>query len=68
MTRIQLRPFWSPEELSQVYSTPYDHTKWVDHRQRVARTIALGNQLCAEAYAQSASDLSAGDGAILRGL
>lgn len=63
-----LRPFYAPEELAGIYKKPYDHTFWEDHKIRVAITIHIGKWLRDHVGAQSAADLSCGDGAILRGL
>ncbi len=64
----QLRPFYSAEELERIYASPYDHTRWEDHRIRVSVTIHVGRWMRDHIQAQSAADLSCGDGAILRGL
>ncbi len=63
----RLRPKYSDEELSQIYATPHDHTKWPDHIHRVEETIRLSNQWLdiPEAFG---ADLSCGDGEILRRL
>lgn len=64
----QLRPFYTAEELPGIYDHVYDHTHWEDHKIRVATTIHIGRWLRDHVHAQSAADLSCGDGAILRGL
>ena len=64
----QLRPFYSPEELATVYTRPYDHTHWEDHIIRVSVTTHIARWMRDHVGAQSAADLSCGDGAILRGL
>jgi hypothetical protein len=46
------------------YTKNYRHTKWPDHRDRIQRTIEFARL----AAPVSAADLSAGDGAVLRGL
>jgi hypothetical protein len=58
----QLRPFYSPEDLAQVYGTQYDHTRWPDHIERVEHTAALLKSMDPE----SVADLSCGDGAVVR--
>ena len=58
----QLRPFYTPEELSRVYSEPYDSTKWPDHVLRVQYTAKLLREMDPE----SVADLSCGDGEIVR--
>lgn len=61
--RIRLRPPYSPDELAEVYPAPHDHTRWEDHRVRVAVTAAFV-RTCAGEVARAA-DLSCGDGTIL---
>jgi hypothetical protein len=69
MTRVRLRPAYSPERLAEVYATPHDHCGWSDHRLRVAATIEVARWLAEEDEGvRSAADLSCGDGAVLRGL
>ena len=58
----QLRPFYSPEELSRVYSEPYDSTKWPDHILRVQYTA----QRLKAMDPSSVADLSCGDGKIVQ--
>lgn len=65
MTRLQLRPFYSPEELTRVYARPYDHTRWPDHVQRVARTARVLDDLAGVVSARTVADLSCGDGAVV---
>lgn len=64
----QLRPFYTPEERAAVYSRPYSHTRWEDHRIRVGVTIHVARWLRDHVGATTAADLSCGDGAILDGL
>lgn len=66
--RVQLRPFYTPEELTRVYASVYDHTRWPDHIMRVRYTIHLANWLANQMNAKSATDLSCGDGSILKGI
>lgn len=64
MTRVRLRPAHSPDELARIYAEPHDHTRWSDHRLRVAATAQLAAAVT-EGGIGSAADLSCGDGAIL---
>jgi hypothetical protein len=66
--RRQLRPFMSPAELSEVYASPFDHTKWAEHVTRVQTTIDITTMFAEGKHWHSAADLSAGDGAIIKGL
>jgi len=63
--RRQLRPFYTPEQLAQVYARPYDHSGWREHRARVTLTAALAQTLVDEYTVTLAADLSCGDGAVL---
>jgi hypothetical protein len=63
----QLRPFYSAEELPAIYDHVYDHTRWEDHKIRVATTIHIARWMRDHIGAKSGADFSAGDGAILRG-
>lgn len=63
----QLRPFYAPEELAELYAESYDHTRWEQHRERVGRTQELLDHLASKVDAHTVADLSCGDGAILRG-
>jgi hypothetical protein len=65
MTRVQLRPFYSPEELVRVYDHQYTHTWWPDHIERVAETARVLDEFAASVGARSIADLSCGDGAIV---
>lgn len=64
---VQLRPFHSARKLKQVYANPYRHDAWEDHRLRVAVTIHIARWMRDHIGATSGADLSAGDGAVLRG-
>lgn len=64
----RLRPSYTPEELAQVYTTPYDHTKWPDHVQRVEFTREFVKEIITERDICTVADLSCGDGAIPLGL
>lgn len=66
--RRQLRPFYSAEELARVYSRPYDHTRWEDHRTRIALTTRLARWYADSYRVTSIADLSCGDAAIVRAL
>ncbi|GGK61393.1 hypothetical protein Sme01_03130 [Sphaerisporangium melleum] len=63
--RRQLRPFYTPDQLAQVYARPYDHTRWADHVERVARTVQVLDVFAAATGAETVADLSCGDGAIV---
>jgi hypothetical protein len=65
--RRQLRPFYSPAQLADLYGRTYDHTRWPDHVERVAHTAAVLDRLADEMNAESVADLSCGDGAIVGG-
>lgn len=74
MTRRRLRPEWSPEALANLYARPHDHTRWVDHRLRVAVTSEVAKWMVAElldsgpSWLPLVADLSCGDGAVVRSL
>ena len=63
--RIRLREAYSNEQLAQVYKTPHNHEKWIDHRLRVQMTIAFSSWF---SNIQSVADLSAGDAAIINAI
>jgi hypothetical protein len=63
--RRQLRAFYTPDQLRQVYAHAYDHTRWPDHIERVTRTTAMLDALAARTAARTVADLSCGDGAIV---
>lgn len=60
----RLREAYTPEELAQVYTEPYDHTKWRDHIQRVDFTIEFIKEIIPERDICTVADLSCGDGII----
>lgn len=60
----RLREAYTPEELAQVYTEPYDHTKWQDHVQRVKFTHEFIKEIITERSIYTVADLSCGDGAI----
>lgn len=64
--KTRLRPAHTPEKLAELYAWPHDHTRWADHRVRVAVTVQLAYAL--SGHIQTAADLSCGDAAILRAL
>jgi hypothetical protein len=64
----RLRPAYTDEELTQVYATQYDHTRWEDHRQRVTFTQQFIREVMEERDCCTVADLSCGDGAIALGL
>lgn len=64
--RKQLRAFYTPEQLAQVYSRTYDHTHWSDHIERVKKTTDLLDVFAMATEAKSVADLSCGDGAVVR--
>lgn len=66
--RRQLRPFYSDDELADVYPKMYDHSKWDDHKLRVSRTIDIVASWGRSQHWYDGIDLSCGDGAILKGL
>lgn len=63
---VRLRPPHTPEQLEQVYATPHSHTKWLDHKVRVAVTAQFAHQLAG--HVNSAADLSCGDATIINAL
>lgn len=65
--KTRLRPAHSPERLAEIYATPHNHTKWNDHKIRVAVTAQLAFGLVGSQI-QTAADLSCGDAAILKTL
>ncbi len=64
--RKRLRPAYPASELPTVYPSTYDHTRWPDHLDRVARTIEFAET--AAPLAATVADLSCGDAAIARAL
>lgn len=66
--RKQLRPFYSSEELKQIYDKPYDHTRWDDHRTRIALTTRLARWYADSYRVQTIADLACGDAAIITAL
>jgi hypothetical protein len=66
--RRQLRPFYTDEELAGVYPAMYDHTRWDDHVERVARTVEIVTWWGETKGWYDGVDLTCGDGAILRAL
>ena len=70
MAKVRLRPKYSPEQLKEVYSTQYDHTRWVDHVARINQTVdfVIDNIYGPENFIYSITDLSCGDAAIAKGI
>jgi hypothetical protein len=66
VSRLRLRPAHDATALARIYATPHDHTKWLDHKVRVAVTAQFAHALAGGA--RSAADLSCGDGTILSSL
>ncbi|MGW3346794.1 hypothetical protein ACWDA3_26075 [Nonomuraea rubra] len=66
MTRQRLRPAHTPAQLAHLYRQPHDHTRWADHRLRVAVTVELAAWTAQEHRVRVTADLSCGDGTILR--
>jgi len=65
----RLRPTHSEETLADMYSAPYDSTKWDEHNHRVEWTIErLQLFLTLRQEITSIADLSCGDGRIIDGL
>lgn len=60
--RRQLRPFYEDDDLYEVYSTQYDHTKWREHCERVRYTASILRQMAPTSIA----DLSCGDAGIVK--
>jgi hypothetical protein len=52
--------------LGRLYSAPHDHARWVDHRIRVAVSVAFAQSICGRP--KVAADLSCGDAAIITGI
>lgn len=63
--RMRLRPAYSPEQLANIYREPHQHTRFLDHRLRVAMTISFASWFT---EVKSIADLSAGDAAIINAL
>lgn len=63
--RKQLRPFYTPEQLAQVYGHTYNHMIWPDHIERVNKTTELLDTFAFATNARTVADLSCGDGAVV---
>lgn len=61
--RARLRGPHDAATLADIYRTPHNHTRWSDHKVRVAVTIQLAHAMSGEVA--TAADLSCGDGAVL---
>ncbi len=66
MTRVRLRPAYTPAELAEVYRTPHDANRWPDHIERVRRSVEFIRQDIGPV--DRAADLSCGNGAIIDGI
>lgn len=64
--RVRLRPAYTDSELAGIYATPHQHSRWADHRVRVALTAQFTHLIAGPVA--SAADLSCGDGTILKAL
>jgi hypothetical protein len=64
--RVRLRPVHDSETLARIYASPHDHSKWSDHKVRVAITAQFAHLLAGRVG--SGADLSCGDGTILKAL
>jgi len=62
----RLREKYTEEQLSQVYSTPHNSSRWEDHNIRVSRTIEFAKKNFPDV--SSGADLSAGDARIINAL
>lgn len=58
----------TPAEYRANYAVRYDHTRWADHRDRVAHTLSIAREVVERNHYRRAGDLSAGDRAIVTGL
>lgn len=63
----RLRTAYTDAELAALYAGGYDHTRFEDHVERIAHTIALLDGLAAKTDARSVADLACGDAAIVHG-
>lgn len=69
MNIVRLRPLPSPEELAVMYAEPHDHRRWGrGHSERVAASIAMGQDMLSEQPVESIGDLSCGNAMIARTL
>jgi hypothetical protein len=64
--RKQLRRFWTRDELPQVYSKTYDHSRWHEHVERVKKTAEVLDIFAEATESCTVADLSCGDGGVLR--
>lgn len=58
----------TPDEYRSNYAVQYNHTRWADHRERVAYTAALAQRVVELNNYRRVADLSAGDRAIVNAL
>ncbi len=71
--KTQLRPFWTDAELAEIYAKPYDHTRWADHRDRMAWIMRTMREMWPRTDANypielAVADLSCGDAYVVRQL
>jgi hypothetical protein len=66
--RKQLRPFWTDEELAEIYRHPFEHTNWDAHVERVDNTVQTTFVEITKNFPlqspKTIGDMAAGDGAI----
>jgi hypothetical protein len=62
----RLRGPYDDAKLAEIYARPHDHTRWNDHKVRIAVTVQLAHALVGRV--STAADLSCGDGATLKAL
>lgn len=64
--KTRLRGPYDDAKLAEIYATPHDHTRWADHKARVAVTVQIAHALVG--HVPTAADLSCGDAATLKAL
>lgn len=64
----KLRPFYSTDTVKAMYGGVYDPHRWPEHQERIARTIAITNDLIVAHDLDSVADYSCGDKSIADGL
>lgn len=64
--RVRLRPVHDPDTLARIYATPHNHSRWEDHKVRVALTAQFAHLMAGSV--NTAADLSCGDGTIINAL
>lgn len=70
MQRQRLRPKMTPEQLSKIYAHPHRHSRWDDHKLRVAISIEMGKWALRNSFSShpQVMDLSCGDATIPKAL